>query len=544
MRVCCRRSGHRHCHTTQQRVRECADSFVADAAISGRTEVKESHDQAQLEVKESRAASSAARSNADAMNERAVELQSEAQAQQVGGASAGVLANAEAAAQEGQAVADQANQQALAAQQAYVAAKQTATDAAATWDIAAQGGKCCQWVAVSEQEANPKVSTERCCTANGCTDAGTRLAHKQCSWHGELRDGTCLCVPSYGGLACGVQASKGTNCFNGARQNGVKPGMLRSCNKCYKCAAALAPTKEQGLVVAAGAQYCATEDGPETLCLSCPRGSGLLQLGDSTAAGVGWQEGYRDRGVCVQFPSPSIEEQRQECISNCLPATDSQWASSTAVSCTSVCAQWNQVSLQLPQRTVLVKALCRVGKQVQCHTDGDPIGTALPTNSSEPGARKCGVVKSAQLMAVCHMKEPAAEGFGTQCIDGGQQIAQLAAWDESAHTTIGHDYTSHSGLSMDECRAKCLAQKGCEGGVAHQGDQCRIPNNPRDLQVHLQPADGWSYWRWDGAAHAVEDADKWCCWTWPSDADPQTVLPDWLHNVAAQQYCAGPVLAT
>ena len=62
--------------------------------------------------------------------------------------------------------------------------------------------------------------------------------------------------------------------------------------------------------------------------------------------------------------------------------------------------------------------------------------------------------------------------------------------------------------------------------------------------VHLQPADGWSYWRWDGAAHAVEDADKWCCWTWPSDADPQTVLPDWLHNVAAQQYCAGPVLAT
>ena len=83
-----------------------------------------------------------------------------------------------------------------------------------------------------------------------------------------------------GGLACGVQASKGTSCFNGARQNGVKPGMLRSCNKCYKCAAALAPTKEQGLVVAAGAQYCATEDGPETLCLSCPRGSGLLQLGN------------------------------------------------------------------------------------------------------------------------------------------------------------------------------------------------------------------------------------------------------------------------
>ena len=86
------------------------------------------------------------------------------------------------------------------------------------------------------------------------------------------------------------------------------------------------------------------------------------------------------------------------------------------------------------------------------------------------------------LLQVCHMKEPAAEGFGTQCIDGGQQIAQLAVWDESAHTTIGNDYTYHSGLSTDECRAKCLAQKGCEGGVAHQGDQCRIPNNPRDLQ--------------------------------------------------------------
>lgn len=268
-----------------------------------------------------------------------------------------------------------------------------------------------------------------------------------------------------------------------------------------------------------------------------------MQLGDSAAAGAGWTEGYKDRAVCVQYPSPPIEQEEQDCISNCLPATDNLWASSTAISCTSVCAEWNKVGLQLPQQMVQVKALCRVAKQVQCHNDVNPMGTALPSNSnsSDPAARKCGVIKKAQLVAVCHMKDTHAEGFGSDCTDGAQQIAQLAAWDESTQTTIKHDYSSFSGTTLDECKAKCLQQQGCEGGLSYKDDLCRIPKSPRDLKVHLEPEEGWSYLRWDGAAHAVDDVDKWCCWSWPTDAETQ--LPDWMHNVSPQQYCAGPVLA-
>ena len=157
-------------------------------------------------------------------------------------------------------------------------ARDTANQTLRAWETAATGGSCCAWVKISEEGANPAVSTERCCTSENCTDAGQRLAHKECSYSGELVNGHCMCAPSKGGLTCAVEATT-EPCFSGVRTNGVTPPQRSRCKKCYKCDTGEA-RREAGNVVVAGDDFCKTLDGPESLCLSCPEGAGLLRLGE------------------------------------------------------------------------------------------------------------------------------------------------------------------------------------------------------------------------------------------------------------------------
>lgn len=274
----------------------------------------------------------------------------------------------------------------------------------------------------------------------------------------------------------------------------------------------------------------------------------MCDPGDHPSEFDAWKFGYKDRSVCLRYPRPPIEEKKQVCSSSCLPGIDSDFAKSNALGCSSVCTGWNRIKVDVAQRHLEIRAQCHVTKDSQCHSANSPMGAALPSNISDPSARRCSSRKHNVLGTVCHKlqndgQRTHGDGWGDRCQDGSQPLSELANWVKSDRTVMQQDYDEYR-RSFDHCKRSCLQDGGCPQGFSFRGNnRCRLPKHATSHQSHLVPNVDWNHYRWGGAAYTLRnDARKWCCWSLSGEGGFSP--PDWLQNVPQQQYCATMLLST
>jgi len=283
-------------------------------------------------------------------------------------------------------------------------------------------GECCGWVTTSSPNTNPSVVKWECCSADQCEyhEHRTKTAHQECSWNGELTAEGCKCTEGFGGLDCSVSSST-QGCFSGERANGEKPEGLTACSSCYKCNNGPATVREDGVVTAGGSERCLLHSGMESLCLTCPEGSGLLRLGDQ---GAGWADGYKQMGECRKLPQASIKlasdhqlVHRMACVKQCHPTRSTVFAQSKLNWCSTVCSGWNKLKFTHGTNgEVDVGVLCGAVKDIHCHSATNSSVANIPA-----AAHQCFSHKKVQPKAVCFAKsDPSAT-----CEGGGQNSAWL-----------------------------------------------------------------------------------------------------------------------
>jgi len=298
------------------------------------------------------------------------------------------------------------------------AARKLADEKRLEYEKVSTGGKCCAFVSQSQKGQNPSIMKEECCTSVACTfdEKKTVIAHKECNWHGTLLRTGCACQKEYGGVDCKVEAS--TSCFGGTRENGRTNRDSSACKTCYKCGSG-APKKIDGVVVRAGDDMCKRIDGPENLCLSCGKGSGLIRHGDTKLTWFGL--GYHNTGRCQPYPSADLQKAEHKaddastCKEACFPTKGHVYKTGKLMSCTKVCSSWNPVMVRKAKQDVQATALCHVKKDSHCHAN---VTASLAT--MRQSEHTCVTAKQATPATICYSKAydgrtRYADGYGTTC---------------------------------------------------------------------------------------------------------------------------------
>jgi len=427
-RLCCRRTGHHLCHATEKRIRTCADGFVADEVMDDVQTAMKAADESQAKAKQAQEEAAAAQVGADNAKSKLSEAEAYAASQEKSGASDAALESAKTGAVKAKKVAEQADGLALEAEKKATKLAAKAKQKRRAYEVKSLGGMCCGWTpAKAGKTTNPRVFDETCCSGDGCKSMSQRIAHKECSWNGELTSQGCKCDKNHGGSDCAVEAST-SGCFAGIRKNGQRVPGVGACKTCYKCKSGL-PKRVEGRVVVAGDDRCSTEAGPETLCLSCDSNTaGLIRFGDSHRDA--WRVGYHDTGSCKIFPSLAIAAVGSKCYSNCYPRGVMALNKGSTQVCTKACTIWNQVKVQLESRLVEAVGLCHAEKETHCVAEE---GKSL-SDFSKP--RKCFSNKNLSVAAVCYVMQVQGNarhpgGFGTGCSNGAKPAKDLGISDST-----------------------------------------------------------------------------------------------------------------
>ena len=316
----------------------------------------------------------------------------------------------------------------LAAQKAVVEYQKVAT-----------GGKCCAFLQTSAKGANPKVMKEQCCTANGCAynEAKTVTSHKECSSQGELRKEGCKCHQGWGGIDCSIKLET-TACFTGTRGNGETSDNHAACATCYRCSKGGAKKNKAGDVIEAGQDVCGRNaGGKDSLCLSCPPGSGLLRFGDRNKEL--FKLGYRQAGRCQPYPkldaakATHATEDPLSCKEVCFPSRDG-FQKKGVMSCTKVCSSWNPIVVQNSNLQVSATALCHVSKDAFCHAKSGKTMANIETDKHTCVAKKALTPQRIcySLAKVDGVSYPG--GMGLSCSAGSQGVSGA----EHAALTTNH----------------------------------------------------------------------------------------------------------
>lgn len=461
-RLCCRRTGHHLCHATQKRITQCATGYTADDVEEEIAALLATRDTTEAEAKKAADDAATAAVALEEADENRDEAQNHLQALQDGSADSETIASASGSATTLSTLADDALTASNDAQ-TLANAKRTAADTAETrYVFKAKGGICCKWIDKPDTDitANPRYFDEECCSTDQCYVERSKTAHSECHWNGELTPDGCKCDDEHGGPDCAVQSSN--VCFSGTRQNGVVPSGKARCKTCYRCQSG-SPTKVNGRVTIAGDDRCVTEEGPETLCLSCYEAeAGLIRFGDTHTDA--WSVGYLDTGSCTKYPTPSIGSMSTACKSNCYPRHTAKYAAAQTQVCTKICGVWNPVSVHYDSRYVQAMAFCSVSKATQCVVGH---GGSL-SNDISVTPRQCYSQKSARATMICYIMQHEGntvhgDGYGTGCATNSMSAASAGVTGSSLGKWCCYTGVDTAGWTMPSWLQATAANQWCSG---------------------------------------------------------------------------------
>jgi len=333
-----------------------------------------------------------------------------------------------------------------AARKSANAVRAAADEALAAYEKIQSSGKCCAFLQMSGQGANPHVMKEECCNAHGCTydESKTVTSHLECSTNGQLtKTGGCVCRQGWGGTDCSVKVSK-QGCYSGAGGDNV------SCASCYSCGDE--KRNKDGSIQVAAAGFC-TNNGKD-LCLSCPKGSGLIRYGDSNAGATA--SGYKQAGRCQPYPIADAGKASHDapdpanCKEVCAPEKNVDFKGGSVMTCTKVCSSWNPVVVDKTGKQVEATALCHVRKDAHCHPN---ISGGTTMHNIQTKDHTCVSKKEVSPAAICYslseINGKKFTGVGTSCEGAGVSTVGAVLKDLLSNHSAGAQwccYKDHASL--------------------------------------------------------------------------------------------------